>query len=251
MENFLFPIISAVFLHFVFVLFFIVSLSYSLRQLSEVIFVDYTSGTMHQICRLLLWVTEVLNTGRGLEPNIQSAWLCLDCFCERWHWLSLVISFSFWEWKIVTADALYKNTSTCLDSSNGVGSGSNYIICISAWMVEFDVMNNACFMCICTILCECAFLEPVWPLPPPPPLHPPAFVCACLDVSSHLFSPGSWLVYPTAQMWHGYHNRHSIKCASMALPHATEQLSALCCSWLKVLNRVYTGCGQLEQKSLM
>lgn len=32
----------------------------------------------------------------------------------------------------------------------------------------------------------------------------------------------------------------------MGLPHTTEQSSALCCSWLKVLNQACIGCEQLE-----
>lgn len=72
-------------------LFFVPSLCHFLRKLSEVTFVDCMRSKMHQICGLLLWVTEILNTGRGLEPSLQSGWLW-GC-----HWLSVVIDFSHWD----------------------------------------------------------------------------------------------------------------------------------------------------------
>lgn len=63
-------------------LFFVPSLCHFLRKLSEVIFVDCMRSKMHQICGLLLWVTEILNTGRGLEPSLQSGWLWDNTGCQ-------------------------------------------------------------------------------------------------------------------------------------------------------------------------
>lgn len=66
-------------------------------------------------------------------------------------------------------------------------------------------------------------------------------MCVCVYIClSHLSSHESQFIYSKAQIYHGYHNSHSMKCAWMSA-WITEQSLALCGTLVKILNHLYIG----------